>query len=155
MRYASMLSTLRGLAVLAVTVLAACDSPATLSEKPFEPIARRAVAPVLTVSNSGGYPLISWSPLDGAISYAVVYRRERTVIVKATLNSTTEIFDTPLGSTSGSSFLDSAHPYTGKFNCTGHGTYSSVFTFYRYRVTATFADGTSATSSVNAPVSPC
>lgn len=143
-------------AALALAVLAAaCDRPATLAETEPGGAARLAEAPVLTVSNSGGYPLISWSALSGATSYSVVYRRTRTVLDKQTLQTESETFDSALGRTTGTSFLDAAHAYTGKSNCTSYGTYATVFSFHTYRVTASYADGTSATGTVAAPVAPC
>lgn len=145
-----------GIAMLALLALGACDttrSP-TAPGPAATPRFNTNPAPSPTVTNSGGYPLISWSALAGATSYSVVLRNQRTLIDKATLATQTQDFDYPLGSTTGTSFLDSAHPYTGKSRCTSYGTYTTVWTMYTYRVTATFPDGTT-TGTVTAPVAPC
>jgi hypothetical protein len=147
---------LRGLAVLALLSFGACDtgrSP-TAAEAVAAPRLSTYPAPSPTVTNSGGYPLISWSALAGATSYSVVLWKQRTEIDKATLASPTTDFYYALGSTSGTSFLDTANAYTGKSRCTSYGTYKTVMLVYTYQVTATFPDGTS-TGSVAAPVGPC
>ena len=149
-------AVLRGLAVLALLSFAACDtsrSP-TAAEPAAAPRLSTYPAPTLTVTNSGGYPLISWSALAGATSYSVVLRKVRTEIDKATFASQSTTYDYPLGSTAGTSFLDTANAYTGRSNCTSYGTYKTVMLTYTYRVTATFPDGTS-TGTVAAPVGPC
>ena len=139
------IAVLRRIAVLALVALGACD--AAVNPAAPDPAAARPLGVVAmsspTVTNSGGYPLISWAALAGATSYSVVLRNQRTVIDKATFATQTQDFDYPLGSTTGTSFLDSAHAYTGKNRCTSYGTYTIVITVYTYRVTATFPDGTS------------
>ncbi|HEX8273422.1 MAG TPA: hypothetical protein VF615_12345 [Longimicrobiaceae bacterium] len=149
-------SSLRVLAALALLSLGACDvgrSP-TAAETPASPRLNTNPAPSPTVTNSGGYPLITWSALAGATSYSVVLRKQRMEVDKATLASRTVDYDYPLGSTADTSFLDTADAYTGKNTCSSYGTYKSIFLFYTYRVTATFPDGTT-TGTVAAPVGPC
>ncbi len=145
---------LRAAAVLALALLGACDAPTTAPETQFEGSARRLDAPVVTVTNSGGYPLISWSAVAGATSYSVVLQKTRTIIDKATFATESQSWDYPLGSTGGTSFLDTSNAYTGKFNCTSYGTYTTVWMRYRYIVTATSATETSSTVAA-APVAPC
>ncbi|HEU0079469.1 MAG TPA: hypothetical protein VFQ76_17565 [Longimicrobiaceae bacterium] len=150
------IAVLRGIAVLALVSLGACDttrSP-TATEPAASPHFNTNPAPAPTVTNSGGYPLISWSALAGASSYSIVLRKVRTEIDKATFASQSQTYDYPLGSTEGTSFLDTANTYTGKSSCTSYGTYKTVILMYTYRVTATFPDGTT-TGTVAAPVAPC
>ncbi len=145
-----------GIAVLALLALGACDttrSP-TAPEPAATPHFNTNPAPSPTVTNSGGYPLISWSALAGATSYSVVLREYRHEFDQATFASQTQNYDYPLGSTAGTSFLDTANAYTGNTTCTSYGTYTTVFVGYTYRVTATFPDGTT-TGTVPAPVAPC
>lgn len=148
------LSLLRAAAVLALALLGACDGAVINPETTFEGAARRLDAPVVTVTNSGGYPLISWSAVPGATSYSVVLQKTRTLIDKATFATQTETWDYPLGSTSGTSFLDTSNAYTGKPRCTSYGTYTTVWLRYQYTITATSATETSSTT-VPAPVGPC
>ncbi len=145
-----------GIAVLALLALGACDTTRSPSapEPAASPRFNTNPAPSPTVTNSGGYPLISWSALAGATSYSVVLRKQRTEIDKATFASQTQNYDYPLGSTPGTSFLDTGNPYTGKNTCTSYGTYKTIFLAYTYRVTATFPDGTT-TGTVAAPIGPC
>ncbi len=149
------LSLPRGFAVLALALLGACDvAPTAISETHFEGAARTLAAPTVTVTNSGGYPLISWGAVAGATSYSVVLKKTRTAIDKATLESESQTWNYPLGSTGDTSFLDTSNAYTGKFFCRSSGTYTSVLLQYQYVVTATSATETSSTT-VSAPVGPC
>ena len=108
----------------------------------------------ITVTNSGGHPLLTWSAVSGAVSYSVVLIETETQTNRQTAQSTTYVYDHPLGSTPGSSFLDSARPYTGTQMCS-YSAYPVVHRLtYRYEVTAVFADGRS-TSTVPAPVAAC
>lgn len=147
----------RAAAVLLLGALAACadaptaplataeNAPAALSSHP---------APTLSVSNSGGYPLISWAALSGATSYSVsllVYESQ-TNRETAESVSWTDVY--PLGSTTGTSYWDTAHAYTGVSRCS-YTAYPWVTRItYRYQVVATFADGTSE-SFIAAPVAQC
>lgn len=109
----------RGIAVLALVALGACDTtrnPAAPGPAAAGPLAVVAMSPI-TVTNSGGYPLISWSALTDATSYSVVLRKERTEIDKATFATQTQNYDYAVGSTTGTSLLDSVNAYTGKNRC--------------------------------------
>ena len=143
--------------VLLLAALAACsDAPtgATLGAETAGPALTTYPAPTLSVSNSGGYPLISWSALAGATSYSVELVQNRTEIVKATFATSTSVYTYPLGSTTGTSYLDTSNAYTGSSMCTSYGTYVTVMNRYTYRVRAHFVDGTSV-ASIAAPVAPC
>lgn len=124
-------------------VISAADQPAALN-----------TAPTVTVSNSGGYPLISWDALVGATSYTVEYVRDQTRIIKATFETEQVQYVTLLANTTDTSHLDSARPYTGDIQCASYGTFETRITWYRYKVTAHYATG-SASKVVPAPVSPC
>jgi hypothetical protein len=122
------------------TVITAADQPASLN-----------TAPTVTVTNSGGNPLISWGALAGATSYSVVYRSVYTMyngtIYRSQSNQT-------LGSTSGTSWLDTTKSYIGVSSCFWDYGTEWERTTQHYVVTATFASGTS-TTTVDAPVSDC
>lgn len=123
----------------------AADAPAALNTYP---------APVASVSNSGGTPLISWSALAGATSYSVTEVIIETETNRQTAESNSWRYETPLGSTTGTSFLDTSNSYTGKSLCS-YSNYPIVLRYsYRYEITATFSGGTSKTS-IMAPIAPC
>jgi hypothetical protein len=100
-------------------------------------------APVITsVTNSGGYPLITWNAVAGATSYTV------SLITYNTLNGQyqSRSFST-LGTTTGTSFLDSGHAWTGAHTCST-GFYDSRAggergNWYEYSVQAHFSNGNS------------
>jgi hypothetical protein len=140
-------------ALLLAGVLAACsDAPTGAVISVADRPAAFNTAPTVTVTNSGGTPLISWGALAGATSYSVVYRTlYRNMYdgqVYGSSNSRT------LGSTSGTSWLDTTNSYTGVSSCFwGYGTEWERISGH-YAVTATFASGTS-TTTVDAPVVDC
>lgn len=145
----------RAAAVLLVAALAACsDAPTGAAITAADEPAAFNTAPTVTVTNSGGYPLISWGALAGATSYTVVYNRYVTIIQKPSFDTSTEEYDLTLTTTTATSYLDTGRTYTGDTKCTSYGTYQTRITQYRYRVTATYPTG-SATSEIAAPVSPC
>lgn len=108
----------------------------------------------MTVTNSGGNPLLSWSALAGALSYSVVLVETETQTNRQTAESTSTSWEYPLGSTTGTSFLDTTYPYTGTSLCSYTAYPIVTRVSYRYHVTAIYASG-SARSSVFAPVAPC
>lgn len=108
---------------------------------------------VVAVANSGGTPLLTWGALFGATSYSIKlnynfyerFGRDPPMSDGWTVD---------LGTTTGTSFLDTAHPYTGVTNCSYT---SSTYTYreaWQYEVVATFANGTSA-GFIAAPVGSC
>jgi hypothetical protein len=148
-------AALRAAAVLLAAALAACaDAPTAAVTTAADSPAALNTAPAVTVTNSGGNPLLSWSALAGATSYSVVLVETETQTNRQTAESTQWSWEYPLGSTTGTSFLDTSYAYTGTSLCT-YTNYPIVTRVnYRYRVTAVYANGT-ASSSVFAPVAPC
>jgi len=151
------LNLARAAACAAVVLLAACGDVPTASvatAESGEAALNTYPAPVLSVSNSGGQPLVSWSALSGATSYTVVLITNESHTNRETTESTSTTWTDALGSTTSTSFLDTVHPHTGAVRCS-YLNYPWVTRYsYHYRVTATFAGGTS-TSMVMAPVAPC
>jgi hypothetical protein len=145
----------RAAALLLLAALAACSDAPTGSAIPAadQPAAFNT-APTVTVTDSGGDPLISWGALSGATSYTVEYIESRTIIIKATLDTEQEESVTTIANTTATSHLDTPHVYTGDTMCTSYGTFQTRMTWYRYRVTAHYPTGTASTL-VPAPVSPC
>jgi hypothetical protein len=136
-------------------LLAACSDSPTAGRTAAAPRGPALdAAPTVTVTNSGGYPLISWNALSGATDYTVTYVESRTIIYKPSLDTANESYEATLTRTTGTSYLDTAHAYTGDTMCTSYGTYQTRITNYRYRVTAYYPTGTASTL-VSAPVSPC
>jgi hypothetical protein len=147
-------TALRAVALLLAGALAACsDAPTALVTAADQPAALNT-APTVTVTNSGGNPLISWSALAGATSYTVAYNEYVTIIYKPSLNTGSEELDLPLTTTTATSYLDTGRTWTGDNSCTAYGTYQTRIKQFRYRVTANYPTGT-ATTFVAAPVSPC
>jgi hypothetical protein len=147
----------RPAACLAVLLLAACaDAPTGVVREPGTagPALTVYPPPSPSVSNSGGTPLVSWSGLTGATSYAVSFVMIETETNRQTAESQTWTYEYPLGSTSGTSYLDTSNTWTGTHMCTYASNGIVTRYVYRYRVTATFVDGTS-TALVNAPVNWC
>lgn len=145
----------RAAALLLIAALAACaDAPTAVNATAAGEPAAFNTAPTVTVTNSGGHPLISWSALSGATSYTVAYNEYVTVIAKPSLNTTTEEYDWPLSATTATSYHDTGRTWTGDSMCTAYGTYQTRIKQFRYRVTANYPTG-SATTFVAAPVSPC
>ena len=141
--------------LLAATLAAACaDTPTGAVASAANAPAALNTAPTVSVTDSGGNPLLSWSALAGAVSYTVVLVETETKTNRQTGDSQQWVWEYPLGSTTGTSFLDTSYAYTGNFMCS-YSAYPIVNRVtYRYRVTATYASG-SATDVVLAPVAPC
>lgn len=142
-------------ALLLAAALAACaDTPTGAVASAADQPAALNTAPTVTVTSSGGNPLLSWSALPGALSYSVVLVENEIQTNRQTAESESWSWEYPLGTTTGTSFLDTSYPYSGKSMCV-YSAYPIVTRVnYRYRVTATYASG-SATSTVFAPVAPC
>ncbi len=111
-------SILRGAAVLAIAALAACDSPVEAPGNRFQPTDQTTLrttlpAPSITsVTNSGGYPLITWNPVAGATGYTV------SLLTYSTLNGAYQSRSIRvLTTTTATSYLDAAHAWTGEHTC--------------------------------------
>jgi hypothetical protein len=94
----------------------------------------------LSVTNSGGYPLISWTAAPGASSYTI------TLITFNTRNGQYQNrYFTTLDSTTGTSYLDTAHDYTGVYECPGEdlGMGETYGFWYEYAVQANYPNGSS------------
>ena len=112
----------------------------------------------VAVTNSGGYPLISWVAVPGATSYTV---RLVTTFFWTTWRGDTSrrSFWETKGTTTGTSFLDTSRTYSGEIHCTWPADYpygpNDTYTeYYEYAVVAQLASGTS-TQRVYAPVGEC
>lgn len=143
----------RGAAVLALAVLAACDAPISApnaTEAPDE-LARHNVASTsLAVTNSGGHPLVSWTAVPGATSYTV---RLVTILV---FTHGSQRLRTDLATTTGTSYLDTSRFYTGDYSCPrydeGIGSWTER---YQYVVVSHLATGGTSMQSVDAPIGEC
>ena len=144
----------RAAALLLVAALAACsDAPtgATITA-PDQPAVFNT-APTVTVTDSGGYPLISWGALAGATSYSVVNKTRYVTVMNGKAYGSTS--NRLVGSTTGTSLVDSDFSYTGVSQCgTTFPGGDSETQRHWYIVTATFASGTSSTT-VDAPIAEC
>jgi hypothetical protein len=136
-------SILRMAAVLSLAALAACDTPTSNSaaeaRRPSQ-LADVLPAAEITVTNSGGHPLVSWGAVSGATSYTV------NLITYNTADGAYQSrFFTFLANTTGTSYLDSAHAYTGVYQCDGPEGPDGVVRghWYEYEVVSNFPTGTS------------
>ena len=143
----------RAAALLLIAALASCsDAPTGATTTVADQPAAFNTAPTVTVTNSGGTPLISWDALPGATSYSVVFRSlTRTMYDGKVYGSSSS---RTLGSTSGTSWLDTINSYTGVSSCYWEYGTEWEHRSAHYVVTATFASGTS-TTTVHAPVFDC
>ena len=144
----------RAAALLLVAALAACADAPTAAVATAEPASLNTYpAPVPSVSNSGGQPLVSWSALSGATSYDVTLVISWTYSNRGTGEYDSGTYTSAAGSTTGTSLLH-AIAYTGVTYCNTSYGYETYRETWRYRVTANFAGGTS-TATVLAPVADC
>ncbi len=108
----------------------------------------------LTVTDSNGTPLVSWNAASGATGYTVSLINFNTV----NGNYQNHFFST-LGTTSGTSYLDTNNTYTGVYECNWdwgwEGQTQGVW--YEYAVQATYAKGNSPIlySRHYAPIASC
>lgn len=136
-------------ALLLAGALTACSDAPTASA-PDSPLAIPGAngpalntAPSITsVTNSGGYPLISWNAVPGAISYTV-HLITFTTLDGQYLNH----WFAPLTTTTATSYLDTDNPWTGAYACSS-GYYNElergeVGHWYEYSVQANFSSGSS------------
>ena len=142
------------LTVLALVALAACDAPTTPPLTRFEGSIRKLETPAVSVTNSGGTPLVSWGALSGATSYTV--KLLHTVSVGSrTDGSWSDTYTTLVGTTTSTSILDTASTWTGVSSCFRQWPDGSTRKdAWRYEVTATFPTGTTRTTAF-APVGEC
>jgi len=135
-------SFLRAFAALAVLFVGACDtarSP-TAVEAPAAPRLNTYPGPAgLTVTNSGGHPLISWNAASGATSYTV-----RLITFFAQGGQYLGRSFTFVANTTGTSYLDTEHGYTGVYECTGVDGMDMPYDYwYEYSVQAHYPNGSS------------
>jgi hypothetical protein len=147
-------STLRCAALLALVVAAACDNTPTATPDARQPApAHFLLSPAtgLSVTNSGGSPLISWTAPAGATSFTV------RLINYITINGAYQRrgFST-LGTTTGTSFLDTSNAYTGSYmKCDIEAPDGSLYGgWYEYEVVSNFPTGTSS-ARIYAPIGDC
>lgn len=95
-----------------------------------------------SVTNSGGYPLISWSAVAGATGYTV------SLITYNTLNGQYQSrWSSALITTTSTSYLDTDHPWTGESTCSS-GYYDDLYGgetghWYEYSITVHYSNGSS------------
>ena len=150
-------SYLRVLAALALLSFGACDttrSP-TAIEAPAAPRFNTYPGPTgLTVTNSGGHPLISWNAAPGATSYTV-----RLITFYTQNGQYSGRGFTFLSTTTGTSYLDTEHGYTGVYECPGvdTGMGETYGYWYEYSVQAHYPHGSSSVdySRHYAPIAGC
>jgi hypothetical protein len=144
----------RTAALLLVVALGACsDAPTAATSTAAGQPAAFNTAPTVTVTNSGGYPLISWGALAGATSYSVVHKVRYVYVMDGKAYGSTS--NGLVGSTTGTSLVESGYSYTGVSQCgTTFPNGDTETQRHEYVVTATFASGTS-TTTVPAPVAEC
>lgn len=114
----------------------------------------------VSISNSGGTPLISWTAYAGGSSYSV-----RLVVIYEEVNgyeNWSTIYEEPsmggsVGTTAGLSLQDSQRAYTGMSECyLWNEWYGYARYVYKYEILAHYPDGpTSKPARYDAPVGPC
>lgn len=114
----------------------------------------------VTVTNSGGTPLVSWDAVPGATSYTVRFATTWFFTIYTRGDGTRRTFRTDLGTTTGTSYLDTSHTYSGDISCTRpagepYGPNDTYTEIYEYVVISHFPDGTTTTGRAYAPVGEC
>jgi hypothetical protein len=93
----------------------------------------------LTVTNSGGHPLISWNAAPGATSYTV-----QLITYFAQNGHYLGRSFTFVADTTGASYLDTTQAYTGVYECNGVDGEDKPYDFwYEYSVQAHYPNGSS------------
>lgn len=94
----------------------------------------------LTVTNSGGTPLISWNAMTGATSYTV-----QLITFNTENGQYTNRYFTVLANTTSTSYLDTDQTYTGVYQCPGEdtGMGTTYGYWYEYSVRANYPNGSS------------
>src|SRR5262249_8567961 len=133
---------------------AACDNTPTATTVAREPAAPHFVllpATGLSVTNSGGSPLVAWTAPAGATSFTV-----RLISYNTVNGNYQNRFFSTLGSTAGPSFLDPANGYTGSYmKCALEGPDGTLYGgWYEYEIVSTFPTGTSS-ARIYAPIGDC
>jgi len=98
--------------------------------------------PAVTVSNSGGHPLVSWSA-TGATQFDVAMLVNGMMDNFQTMEHRQWTDTIPLYGGTGTSYLDTSSTYTTKLVRTAVYGDERYRWYYYYLVTATFANGTS------------
>ncbi|HEX6040299.1 hypothetical protein [Longimicrobium sp.] len=142
------LNRARAAALMLVAALAACAdaptaAPAIAADQP--PSLDVYPAPVVSVTNSGGHPLISWSALTGATRYDVAQLVTGMMDNFQTMEHRQWTDTIPLYSGTSTSYLDAYSTWTSALMCTATVGDERYRWYYHYLVTATFANGTSST----------
>lgn len=140
-------------AVLALLALGACDASPTASrlDVPEKPALVLLPATSLSVTNSGGSPLVSWTAPAGATSFTV-----RLINYNSVNGNYKNRFFSTVGTTTGTSLLDSNQTYTGLHDkCPVEGPDGNFYGgWYEYEVVSNFPTGTSS-ARIYAPIGEC
>lgn len=110
----------------------------------------------VSIGNSGGTPLLSWTASNGATEYTIDLIRVYEEVNGYENWSSTYEEGWPIGTTSGTSLQDTQNAYTGQGECyLWNEWYGYARYVYYYEVRARFPDGISSTPTrPNAPVAP-
>jgi Dual-action HEIGH metallo-peptidase len=119
----------------------------------------RAIYPLapptgLSVTNSGGQPLISWNAATGASSYTV-----QLITFNTQNGQYTNRYFTVVATTTSTSYLDTDQTYTGVYECPGEdlGMGTTYGYWYEYSVKANYSNGSSNPDAARhyAPIAGC
>jgi hypothetical protein len=127
--------------LLLTGVLAACsDAPTGAAITAADPPAALNAVPTVTVTNSGGYPLITWSGVSGAANYTI------NLITFYAINGQYQGHSPAyLVNTTSTSYLDTDHPWTGTYECVHEEDHAgdTLTVWYEYEIVTHFSNGTS------------